>query len=244
MGFVMGDDDIFDDDDTVPKETKNEVDPDNDLEKQPPPEKPLFLTKKRNYAKKIGAGIFGVIGLIMILSFTGIIDITDSESFDSSQCNFGVQSDFLGQRCITEEEFIKINEFEEANEQIPVQEKQPQTSGGGTKDTSSATDKVIVEKTNDVIGYYLVTSEGDWYGDFVDIRKIPSKIEKSGNVKVNFRCYTDEFAGTSSYFATFRNVIENALTVEVYINGLEVESKTTNSNKALILEGSCYGHNS
>jgi len=112
------------------------------------------------------------------------------------------------------------------------------------KDFSSASDKVVVEKTNDPIGYYLVTSNGDWYGDFVDIRKIPSKIEKSGNLKINFRCFTDDFQGTSTYFATFRNVIDNNLTVEVYINGLEVESKSTTSNKALILEGSCYGHES
>lgn len=235
----MGDDDIFD------EESKNTVDPDNELEKEPLRLKPV---KKRNIAKKVGAGIMGVIGLILILSFVGVIDITESEIFDASQCNYGVQTDFLfGQRCITEQESMEINELEETNEQTPVQEKQPQSSGGGsggTKDVSSATDKVVVEKTNDVIGYYLVTSKGDWYGDFVDIRKIPSKIEKSGNIKVNFRCYIDEFAGTSTYFATFRNVIENDLTIEVYINGLEVQSKTTKSNKALILEGSCYGHES
>jgi hypothetical protein len=119
----------------------------------------------------------------------------------------------------------------------------PQGSGG-TKDVSSATDKVEIEKTNDPIGYYMITTNGDWYGDFVDIRKIPSKIEKSGNMKINFRCFTDDFQGTSTYFGTFRNVVDNNLTVEVYINGLEVESKSTNTNKALILEGSCYGHES
>jgi len=112
------------------------------------------------------------------------------------------------------------------------------------KDFSSASDKVIIEKTKDPIGYYMVTTNDDWYGDFVDIRKIPSKIEKSGNLKINFRCYTDDFQGTSTYFATFRNVIDNNLTVEVYINGLEVESQSTTTNKALILEGSCYGHES
>ncbi len=112
------------------------------------------------------------------------------------------------------------------------------------KDVSSASDKVEVEKTKDPIGYYMVTTDDDWYGDFVDIRKIPSKIEKSGSMKVNFRCYTDDFQGTSTYFGTFRNVVDNDLSVEVYINGLEVESQSTNTNKALILEGSCYGHES
>lgn len=112
------------------------------------------------------------------------------------------------------------------------------------KDFSSASDRVEIEKTKDPIGYYMVTTDDDWYGDFVDIRKIPSKIEKSGNLKINFRCYTDDFQETSTYFGTFRNVIDNDLTVEVYINGLEVESKSTNTNKALILEGSCYGHES
>ena len=63
-------------------------------------------------------------------------------------------------------------------------------------------------------------------------------------MKVSFRCFTDEFQGTSTYFGTFRNQIDSDLTVEVYINGLEVDSKTTTTNKALILEGSCYGHES
>jgi len=63
-------------------------------------------------------------------------------------------------------------------------------------------------------------------------------------MKVSFRCYTDDFQGTSTYFGTFRNQIKPNLTVEVYINGLEVESQTTTTNKALILEGSCYGHDS
>lgn len=119
----------------------------------------------------------------------------------------------------------------------------PQGSGG-TKDVSSASDKVELEKTNDPIGYYMVTTNDDWYGDYVDIRKIPNKIEQSGSMKLSFRCYTDDFQGTSTYFATFRNVLEGDLTVEVYINGLEVETQTTDKNRALIVEGSCYGHES
>ncbi len=110
------------------------------------------------------------------------------------------------------------------------------------RDVSSTSDKVEVEKTNDVIGYFMVTSENSWYGDYVDFRKIPSKIEKSGNMKVNFRCFTDEFQGTSIYFGTFRNIVDNDLTVEVFIKGIKVDSKSTTSNKALILEGSCYGN--
>ena len=107
------------------------------------------------------------------------------------------------------------------------------------KDVSSTSDKVEVEKTKDVIGYFMITSENSWYGDYVDIRKIPNKIEKSGNMKVNFRCFTDEFQGTSTYFGTFRNVVDSDLTVEVYINGIQVDSQTTTSNRALILEGDC-----
>lgn len=115
----------------------------------------------------------------------------------------------------------------------------PQGSGG-TKDVSSASDKVELEKTNEPIGYYMVKSKGDWYADFVDFRKVPSKIEKSGDMKINFRCFTDNFQKTSTYFGTFRNVVENTLKVDVYIADKLVQSKETSTNKALILEGSCY----
>ncbi len=182
----------------------------------------------------VGAVIIGVI--IVLAYFTNFAN----EPFDASECNFGIAQDLFGSRCMTQEEYDLARSLPE-----PVK---PTTTikppDEPFKDVSQATDKVEVTKTNDPIGYYLVTTTDDWYGDFVDIRKIPSKIEKSGSLKINFRCFTDEFQGTSTYFGTFRNIIEPNLTVEVYINGIEVESQTTNVNKALILEGSCYDHES
>jgi len=143
------------------------------------------------------------------------------------------------------EEIIQnVNPIELGKSIDNPQEDKTQEDKTPFKDVSSTSDKVEVEKTKEPIGYFMVTTDDDWYGDFVDIRKIPSKIEKSGSMKVNFRCFTDEFQGTSTYFGTFRNQVKPNLTVEVYINGLEVESQTTTTNKALILEGSCYGHES
>ena len=123
----------------------------------------------------------------------------------------------------------------------PTTPQTPQGSGG-TNDISSASDKVELDVTDDPIGYFLVTTNGDWYGDYVDFREIPNKIQKTGTMKVNFRCYTDDFAGTSTYFGTFRNVIEDKMTVDVFIGDVKVETQTTIKNKALIVEGNCYGH--
>ncbi len=177
--------------------------------------------------KKVGIVGAVVITVVIIgIVYSGIITVPDNVLENMKPIELG-------------ESITKNTEDEKTN--LPDQ---TTSEGGGTIDVSSASDKVEIEKTKDPIGYYMVTTNGDWYGDFVDIRKIPSKIEKSGNLKINFRCYTDDFQGTSTYFGTFRNVIDNDLSVEVYINGLEVESKSTNTNKALILEGSCYGHES
>ena len=175
------------------------------------------------------AGIIGaivVIGVIIVIVYaSGIITVPNNVLENMNPIELGESVD-------------------KPVENQPVKPVDKPAESGGTKDVSSASDKVEIEKTKDPIGYYMVTTDDDWYGDFVDIRKIPSKIEKSGSMKVNFRCYTDDFQGTSTYFGTFRNVVDNDLSVEVYINGLEVESQSTNTNKALILEGSCYGHES
>lgn len=239
----MGDDDIFDEeggeisDEEHQKRLDSIKEDDRDLEKQ------TKHVSQNGSRRKYGILGAVVIGLLVGGSVYGIQAgiIGESEPFDSSTCNFGIHQDFFGERCVTLEEFEAMKQEEE--KPTPVQEK-PDTGSGGTKDVSSTSDKVELEITNDMIGHYVVTSDDDWYGDFVDIRKIPSKIEDRGNMKINFRCYTDDFAGTSTYFATFRNNIENNLTVEVYIGGIEVETKSTNTNKALILEGSCYGHDS
>ena len=247
-------DDIFDDDEPlsdIQGQDKETVERDLNSKREDKKEEADIneFVAKTSHKKlmAIGGGLIASVAVLVVLALTGTIDvINESESFDASGCNFGIHQDFFGERCITLEEYEEstrpiVEEGEVLINPVPRDE----TGGsGGTKDVSSASDKVELEKTKDVIGYYMITSSGDWYGDFVDFRKIPSKVEETGSMKVNFRCYTDSFAGTSTYFATFRNVIDNNLTVEVYINSLEVESKTTNTNKALILEGSCYGHES
>ena len=229
----MGDkgEDIFSDDFASKKSKSDEVHDDVSIGSEPsePPKEPKkdSLDKipdkeetPKHSRKKAGVGAVVIIGVIIgIVYASGIITVPDNVLENMKPIEIG--------ESITDEKPSEI------------------TSGsGGTKDVSSASDKVEVEKTKDPIGYYMVTTDDDWYGDFVDIRKIPSKIEKSGSLKVNFRCYTDDFQETSTYFGTFRNVVDNVLSVEVYINGLEVESQSTNTNKALILEGSCYGHES
>ncbi|MCP6727154.1 MAG: hypothetical protein KJI69_03960 [Patescibacteria group bacterium] len=198
------------------------------------------------------AGIVGavIIGVIIIMAYFLVAQNLGFEPLDPTQCNFGIVggSMLTPERCMTQEEY-QVNE--DAKQRILERELEREKEGTTTKppdepfkDVTQTSDKVEVDKSKEPIGYYMVTTTDDWYGDFVDIRKVPSKIEKSGSMKINFRCFTDEFQGTSTYFATFRNVIDSNLTVEVYINGIEVETQTTNVNKALILEGSCYGHES
>lgn len=234
----MGDDKIFDEDGDTTAEVQQENSASTKNEENIP-------KSSRRTQLIIGGGIFAGIGVLIFLALTGIIDVTESEPFDSSQCNFGVHSDFFGDRCISQKEYNELQEIEEVFDEKPkVIDQNPTGSSGGTKDVSSASDKVEIKKSNNPIGYYVITSDDDWYGDYVDIRKIPSKIEKSGSMKVNFECFTDDFAGTSTYFATFRNVIENNLVVEVYINAQYVETQSTDTNRALIVEGSCYGHDS
>lgn len=234
----MGDEGIFDDEENTGVKTEDKTIDEEE-------EDDVITKPSKRTQMAIGGGIFVGIGVLIVLALTGVIDVIDvveSEPFDGSQCQFGVHSDFFGERCITLEEFEAMQGEEEKPEPKPVE--QPSSGNGDTKDVSSASDKVEIEKTNEPIGYYIITTEGDWYGDYVDFRKVPSKIEENGNMKVSFRCYTDNFAGTSTYFGTFRNVIADDLTVEVYINGIEVQIKSTDKNRALILEGSCYGHES
>jgi len=207
------------------------------------PEKIVYDGIGERHPKRT-AGIVGavIIGVLIIMAYFLFVGYVDVEPFDSSECNFGVAQDLFGSRCMTQEEYDLASLPEPVKPTTTT--KPPEEDKDPFRDISSTSDKVEVDKSKEPIGYYMVTTTDDWYGDFVDIRKIPSKIEKSGSMKINFRCFTDEFQGTSTYFATFRNVIDSNLTVEVYINGIEVESQSTNVNKALILEGSCYGHES
>lgn len=112
------------------------------------------------------------------------------------------------------------------------------------KEVSSATDPVNIVPVDGIAGYFMVSSCCNWYGDFVDMGKVPKKIENAGNTKVNFICFNDEHLETQTYFGTFKNVLDPFLKVDVFINGKEVQSKTTNSGSALIVEGSCLGNES
>lgn len=212
-----------------------------------PPKKPDDLKdnskSKPSRRREALVGLF-VIAIIIGLSYYGITEFLDDEPFDSSECNFGVAQDLFGTRCMTLGEYELARSLPEPVKPVTTTKPPPEEDKDPFRDVSSTSDKVEVSKSKEPLGYFMVTTDDDWYGDFVDFRKIPSKIEKSGSMKVSFRCFTDEFQGTSTYFGTFRNQIDSDLTVEVYINGLEVDSKTTTTNKALILEGSCYGHES
>lgn len=205
-----------------------------------PPKKPESNSNSSGGGSKRKAGIIGaiVIGLIIGGSAYGVqAGILDTEPFDPTGCQFGVHQDLFGERCTTLEEFEAT---QEQPEDKPKEGSPPPQGSGGTKDVSSASDKVELEKTKEVLGYYMVKSNDDWYGDYVDFRKIPSKIEEKGDMKISFRCYTDDFAETSTYFATFRNVLQDNLQVDVYLRDKLVDTKSTDTNKALILEGSCY----
>lgn len=222
------DDDIFTDDfkklDTKLKELHSN---------QPTISDDIRNTTSRRTLIIIGAVVVGlIIGGSAYGIQMGIINL-NIQPFDQSRCQYGVTHDLIfAKRCMTEEEYKKSQETPKPTE--------TPTGGGGTTDVSSTSDKVELEKTNEPIGYYMVTSEGDWYGDYVDFRKIPNKIEKTGSMKVNFRCFTDDFLKTSTYFGTFRNVIQDYLKVEVYIGDNLINSMETTTNRALILEGSCY----
>ncbi len=148
-------------------------------------------------------GIFVIVGVLIALAITGIIDIfVEPEPFNESP---------------------QVKE----PEQIPIQKE-------GSGEVASAFGE------GQVNGYYLVTTQDTWYGDYIDGREIPSKINLDKDSKINFRCFEDEHLRTSIYFGTFRNNIMNDLNVKVFIDGIQVEEKTTNGNQALIVEGSCY----
>jgi len=190
--------------------------------------------------------MYGIIGILVISAiglavYYGVTEglIGNSEPFDPTQCHYGIHSDIFGLRCITEEEYTKTLP---SGIDISVTPSEENKGNEPLRDISKTTDMVELEKTKDILGYYMVTTEGDWYGDYVDFRKLPNKIDKTGTQKINFRCYTDEFLKTSTYFGTFRNVIENNMKVEVFINDKLVNEESTNTNNAIIVEGSCIGN--
>lgn len=191
----MGEEDIFD-------EKKSDV---------------TFTDKKKDYFQPektshrtqllIGLTIFVVVGVLIALAITGLIDV-----FEQPEVEFG-------------------NSIQEPQENKPVII-QKESEG----EVSSAFGE------GEVNGYYLITTQDSWYGDYIDGRQIPSKINLDKDSKVNFRCFEDKHLGTSIYFGTFRNNIMNNLEVEVFIDGMLVQQKSTGGNQALIVEGSCYSH--
>ncbi len=210
----------------VIKETKKESSTFADKENHPKEIQHKPKTSNRKVSAVIGLGLFVGVGILLYLALTGMIDVTDNEPFDASACEFGVKTGFFERRCMTEEEFIQAEEGESTTEQLPTPIKQ------------------VPSVTKQPDGYYSITTTDSWYGDYIDGSEVPRKIDLNDRARVEFSCYVDEHLGTSVYFGTFRNNVENDLTVEVYIGGMEANSKTTDSNKALILEGSCYGHES
>ena len=199
------------------------------------------VTKGLEKGNKKLLGILGivVISAIVVGAYYGITEglIGNSEPFDVTQCHYGVHSDIFGLRCITEEEYKKTLP---SGIDISVTPSEESKGSGAIKDVSSAKDMVELEKTKDILGYYMVTTDGDWYGDYVDFRKLPNKLDKTGTQKINFRCYSDDFLKTSTYFGTFRNVIENDMKVEVFINDKLINEESTTTNSAIIVEGSCH----
>ena len=203
------------------------------------------ILKEQEKSSGLSRKKLGIIGLIIIILISAMavglwLSATGQLNNISTllDCEYGVTTGFFEKRCVTKEEFESTQQEVTKPEQVnnPTGEEVP------FKGVASATDKVDVQKTKEVLGYYLVTSDDDWYGDFVDFREIPNKIEKSGAQQINFRCYTDDFQGTSTYFATFRNVLKPNLSVDVFINGEKVQTQSTDTNRALILEGNCYGN--
>jgi len=208
-------------------------------------------TTNRKVSAVIGLSLFVGVGVLLYLALTGTIDVIDEEPFDSSQCQYGVHQDFFGERCMTGEE----KEDSERENPPPTTQEQLDEEQRVTQDitpTNPIQPKQEVQSTfvqpdpqvEIVEGYYLISSADSWYGDYIDGSEVPRKIDLTQATRINFQCYTDPHLETSVYFGVFRNNVENNLTVEVYIEGLEVQSKSTDSNKALILEGSCYGHES
>lgn len=229
----------------------------DDKKKIQEPEKRVLVTsikkEKIDVSEKVTRGLekgnkrlLGIIGMIVIGvigagAYFGITEglIGNSEPFDTRQCHYGIHSDIFWLRCITEEEYKASLITKEP--EISVTPSEESQGGEPLRDITDSRDKVEVEKTKDILGHYMVTTNGDWYGDYVDFRKLPNKIDKTGTQKINFRCFNDDFLKTSTYFGTFRNVIENNMKVQVFINDKLVNEQSTDVNRALILEGSCLG---
>jgi hypothetical protein len=134
VGFIMGEDDIFDDFELT-KEEKEKLSKEQEktnkevveLNKEIEKEKETTFVDKEKHPKEeyikpkgssrkvqavIGLGLFVGVGVLIYLALTGMIDVTDNEPFDASQCEYGTMSGFFEKRCMTEEEFLQAEEGE------------------------------------------------------------------------------------------------------------------------------------
>jgi hypothetical protein len=199
---------------TPKPESKSEV---KKEEKKPRPE---LIKPTVGRAKVVGISVISVVIAVIVIMATGVIELDIPESLITLPTTSETQ----------------LSDERKAIEQ-----------GSGNepfKEVSSASDMVDLELNNGIAGYFMVSSCCNWYGDFVDFNKVPKKIEQAGNAQVNFVCFNDEHLETQTYFGTFKNVLDPFLSIDVYINGKQVQSKTTTSGSALIVEGSCLGNES
>jgi len=198
----------------IKSEPKTEV---KKEEKKPRPE---LIKPTVGRAKVVGISVISVVIAVIVIMATGVIQVDIPESLitlpTTSESELGNEKEIV----------------DKGNDKSPVTE------------VPSTSENVNAELNNNIAGYFMVSSCCDWYGDFVDMNKVPKKIEKAGNTKINFICFNDEHLETQTYFGVFKNVLDPVLLVDVFINGVKVQSKTTNSGSALIVEGSCLGNES
>ena len=238
---MTNDEDIFAEDygkgKKEPEPKKESPDPDDkksekitfgadDPEPKKEPDKEEKITRKEKIkptvgrAKVVGISVISVVIAIIVIMATGVIQVEIPESLITLPTTS--ESQLSNEREVAEK----------GNDKSPF------------KEVPSTSENVIENLNNRIAGYFMVSSCCNWYGDFVDSGKIPKKIEQAGNTQVNFICFFDEHLGTQTYFGTFKNVLDQFLTVDVFINEKQVQSKTTTSGSALIVEGSCLGNES
>jgi len=236
---LTNDEDIFSEDygkgtkkpdpETKP-ETKPEPKPEPKSEPKPEPKTEVKKEEKKHRpelikptvgrARVVGISVISVVIAVIVIMATGVIQVNIPESLITIPPTSESQ--------LAEERELVDKGFKER----PV------------KEVPSTSENINVEQITSISGYFMVSSCCTWYGDYVDSGKVPKKIEKAGNTKVNFNCFNDEHLGTQTYFGTFKNVLDPFLSVEVFINEKQVQSKTTNAGSALIVEGSCLGNES
>lgn len=206
--------------------------------KQPPTK---FLVKSNGSVKysekkpisKRTKILLGMLSGVLVLIFIGLTDPDAPKTFE------GFPSGLVGKQIPQEhfereipEEVITVGRD---SEEVDMENGELQPHDGlGTAES------VTISKGNFTINYFVVETDDEWYGDFIDGQILPKPLRKTGYREIQFKCYNDEFQGISKYFATFRNVKAKDLRVSLYLDSEFIESKETHNNQALIFEGSCY----